>query len=48
MEYSVISADTHLDLTWLPGDMFVEAAPAHLKSQMPYTTDDWPREALDR
>ena len=39
MEYNVISADTHLDLTWLPGDMFVEAAPEHLKSQMPYTTD---------
>ena len=39
MEYKVISADTHLDLTWLPGDMFVEAAPEHLKSQMPYITD---------
>ena len=42
MEYKVISADTHLDLTWLPGDMFVEAAPEHLKSQMPYTTDAGP------
>ena len=39
MEYRVISADTHLDLTWLPGDMFVESAPAELKSQMPYTVD---------
>ena len=39
MEYKVISADTHLDLTWLPGDMFVDSAPEHLKSQMPYTTE---------
>ena len=35
MEYKVISADTHLDVTWLPGDIFIENAPAHLKEKMP-------------
>ena len=35
MEYRVISADTHLDIKWLPQDLFVANAPAHLKDSMP-------------
>ena len=39
MDYKVISADTHLDVTWLPGDLFTNNAPAHLKDKMPYVAD---------
>ena len=39
MSYEIISADTHLDITWLPGDMFVEGAPADMKSRMPRIKD---------
>ena len=27
MDYNIITADTHMDVTWLPGDMFVKGAP---------------------
>ena len=33
MDYNVITADTHMDVTWLPGDMFVKGAPDALKGQ---------------
>lgn len=36
MHYNVISADCHIDLPWLPPDLFVEGAPAALKERMPY------------
>ena len=39
MDYKVISADTHLDTAWLPGDLFTDNAPAHLKDKMPYVTE---------
>ena len=39
MDYKVISADTHLDVAWLPGDLFTNNAPAHLKDKMPYVAD---------
>ena len=39
MDYKVISADTHLDVTWLPGNLFTDNAPAHLKDKMPYVAD---------
>ena len=39
MSYEIISADTHLDITWLPGDMFVEGAPTDMKSRMPRIKD---------
>ena len=39
MSYEFISADTHLDITWLPGDMFVEGAPADMKDRMPRVKD---------
>ena len=34
-EGKVISGDGHIDLQWLPGELFVENAPSHLKEQMP-------------
>ena len=45
MHYNRISADCHLDLIWLPPDLFVSEAPAELKAKMPYVTDgpDGPR-----
>ncbi|MCH8086729.1 MAG: amidohydrolase [Chloroflexi bacterium] len=39
MDYTVISADTHLDLTWLPGDMFMQAAPDGIKDKMPHVRE---------
>ena len=35
MEQTVISADTHMDIVWLPEDLFVSRAPASLKDKMP-------------
>src|ERR1700741_2249996 len=39
MKYSRISADCHLDLPWMPPDLFTSSASAALKSRMPYVTD---------
>lgn len=39
MKYDVISADCHIDLIWLPPDLFTANAPARLKERMPYVTD---------
>ena len=36
MKYDVISADGHVDLIWLPPDLFTANAPAALKERMPY------------
>ena len=36
MNYNRISADCHLDLIWLPPDLFVSEAPRELKDRMPY------------
>lgn len=35
MQYQVISADSHVDMTWLPGDLFVSNAPTAWKDQVP-------------
>ena len=45
MHYNRISADCHLDLIWLPPDLFVSEAPPGLKDRMPYVEDspDGPR-----
>jgi uncharacterized protein len=45
MQYRRISADCHLDLPWMPPDLFVTEAPRHLKERMPFVTDgpDGPR-----
>ena len=39
MEYQRISADCHIDLIWLPAELFTENASAELKDRMPYVTD---------
>lgn len=39
MQYRVISADCHIDLIWLPPDLFTANASRALKDRMPYVTD---------
>ena len=39
MRYDVISADCHIDLIWLPPDLFTANAPADMKDRMPFVTD---------
>jgi len=39
MKYDVISADSHIDLIWLPHDLFISNAPAAMQDRMPYVTD---------
>ena len=39
MRYTRISADSHIDLPWLPNDLFTSNASAALKDRMPYVTD---------
>jgi len=39
MRYTRISADCHLDLPWMPQDLFTANASAALKDRMPYVTD---------
>ena len=39
MKYDVISADCHIDLIWLPPDLFTSNASAAMKERMPYVTD---------
>ena len=39
MEYTFVSGDSHMDMSWLPGDMFTSAAPAHLRDAMPHVED---------
>src|SRR6185437_1931352 len=45
MQYRRISADCHLDLPWLPPELFVENARRALKDRMPYVEEgpDGPR-----
>lgn len=38
MDYKVISADGHVDLIWLPPDLFTDNASAAMKDRMPYVT----------
>ena len=39
MKYDVISADGHVDLIWLPPDLFTSNASAALKDRMPHVVD---------
>jgi predicted TIM-barrel fold metal-dependent hydrolase len=45
MQYKRISADCHLDMCWMPPELFVSEASRELKDRMPYVTDtpDGPR-----
>jgi predicted TIM-barrel fold metal-dependent hydrolase len=39
MQYQRISADCHLDMIWLPPDLFTREAPRALKERMPYVAE---------
>jgi predicted TIM-barrel fold metal-dependent hydrolase len=39
MKYDAISADCHVDLIWLPPDLFTKNASPALRERMPYVTD---------
>lgn len=39
MRYSRISADCHIDLPWIPPDLFAASASAALRDRMPYVAD---------
>ena len=39
MRDEIISADCHIDLCWLPPDLFVSNASPELRDRMPYVTD---------
>jgi predicted TIM-barrel fold metal-dependent hydrolase len=39
MRYSRISADCHIDLPWLPPDLFTSSASPRMKDRMPYVVD---------
>ena len=39
MEYKRISADSHIDLCWMPPELFVSEASSAMKARMPYVKD---------
>ena len=39
MHYTRISADCHIDLPWLPPDLFTSNVPAAMKDRMPYVAE---------
>jgi len=39
MQYKRISADCHLDMIWLPPDLFTAEAPSELKERMPFVSE---------
>ena len=39
MDYHVISADCHIDLIWLPPDLFTANASGQMRDRMPYVID---------
>ncbi len=39
MQYQLVSGDSHIDLSWLPGDLFVKSAPARLRDAVPRVVD---------
>jgi len=39
MRYEMISADCHLDLCWLPTDLFVTQASPEMRERVPYVED---------
>jgi hypothetical protein len=45
MQYRRTSADCHLDLPWLPAELFASEAQRELRDRMPYVEDgpDGPR-----
>ncbi len=52
MRYTFISGDCHVDLTWLPADLFTSHAPAALKDKVPQVVETargkrWQAEGAD-
>ena len=45
MQYKRISADCHLDMPWMPPDLFTSMAPRDMKDRMPFVidTDEGPK-----
>ena len=39
MEYNLVSGDSHVDMSWLPGDLFIDNSPQALKERMPHVAD---------
>ena len=39
MEYNIISGDSHVDITFLPEDLFTDNAPPEWKDRMPHVVD---------
>jgi len=39
MRYTRISADCHIDMPWLPPDLFTANASALMKDRMPYVVE---------
>ena len=39
MRYTRISADCHIDLPWVPPDLFTSSASAAMKDRMPYVAE---------
>jgi predicted TIM-barrel fold metal-dependent hydrolase len=39
LRYEMISADCHVDLIWLPTDLFTSSASPDMRDRMPYVTD---------
>lgn len=39
MEYNLVSGDSHVDMSWLPGDLFVENWASSLKERVPKVAD---------
>ena len=35
MQYNLVSGDSHVDMSWLPGDLFVQNSPRGLRERMP-------------
>ena len=45
MDYTFVSADCHMDLSWLPGDLFSANAPAHLVDRVPRVVESPTKES---
>ncbi|MBM3924572.1 MAG: hypothetical protein FJ320_01075 [SAR202 cluster bacterium] len=39
MQYNLVSGDSHVDMSWLPGDLFTKNGPSHLKDVMPQVVE---------
>ena len=47
MQYNRISADCHLDMPWMPPDLFTSMAPREMKDRMPFVIETGRRAEMD-